>query len=163
MYSEMLNPQVVWPVVAAVFFVWLLALSYLFYRYISHYNRLAGGSDVSNLSDALGRHFKGIADAQSDIKLIKGAIEKIEKDGQTYVRKMGVVRFNPFSDTGGDQSFAVSFLDSRGNGVVVSSLHGREGTRMYSKPVKIGKADGFEFSKEERAAIDKALGKSKSS
>jgi len=157
MYSGLLNPQVVWPVVVAIFFVWLSVLSYLFYKYIGHYNRLAHGADVANLSEALTHHFEGIADARSNIKLIKEAIEKIEKDNQTHFQKFGVVRFNPFSDTGGDQSFAVSLLDAGGNGVVISSLHAREVTRMYSKPVKAGKTDGFEFSKEEREAIDKAL------
>jgi len=111
---------------------------------------------VTDLSRALDRHFEGIATAQSDIKGIKAAITKIEKDGRKHLQRSGVVRFNPFSSTGSDQSFAVSLLDAEGNGVVISSLHAREVTRVYSKPVKNGKEAGFEFSKEEQEAIKKA-------
>jgi len=158
MYSDLLSSNLVWPLaILLIVLIWLTVLSFFFFRYIRHYNRLAEGADVSNLSRALNQHFEEIAEAQSNIQKIKEAISKLEKDGCGHLQRTGVVRFNPFSDTGGDQSFAVSLLDAKGNGVVISSLHSREVTRMYSKPVKGGKEAGFEFSKEEREAIEKAL------
>ena len=54
------------------------------------------------------------------------------------VQHVGLVRYNPFQETGGDQSFALALLDKRGDGVVVSSLHSRSVTRFYAKPVKGG-------------------------
>jgi hypothetical protein len=56
------------------------------------------------------------------------------------VQRIGVVRFNPFEDTGSNQSFALALLDARGNGVVISSLHSRQATRVYLKQISGGEA-----------------------
>lgn len=74
-----------------------------------------------------------------------------------YVQKLGIVRFNPYNDTGGNQSFAIALLSRLGDGVVLSSLHGRAGTRVYAKPVKAGQGVEFSLSEEERVAIKKAM------
>lgn len=71
--------------------------------------------------------------------------------------KIGLVRFNPFKDIGGNQSFALSFLDKEKTGVVLSSLYTREGTRVYAKPVFKGNAlHGYDFSHEEKLAVAQA-------
>ena len=67
-----------------------------------------------------------------------------------------MVRFNPFEDTGGNQSFALAILDAQGNGFVVSSLHSRGGTRVYGKTVAGGKAETA-LSHEEAEALRLAL------
>jgi hypothetical protein len=72
------------------------------------------------------------------------------------LQKVGFVRFNPFSDTGGDQSFCLSVLDDEDSGIVLSSLHSRGQTRVYAKAVKKGKGKDFELSKEELETIKKA-------
>jgi hypothetical protein len=72
------------------------------------------------------------------------------------IQKVGVVRFNPFSDVGGNQSFVIALLDSKNSGLVISSLHGREGTRVYAKPVSAGKSE-HHLSTEEIQAIKKAI------
>ena len=69
---------------------------------------------------------------------------------------MGLVRYNPFAETGGDQSFCLSLLDGNNNGLVISSLHSRENTRIYAKPVKKGKAANYDLSTEEKEAVKKA-------
>jgi len=72
------------------------------------------------------------------------------------VQRVGVVRFNPFPDAGGDQSFAVALLDAEGTGLVVSSLHGRAETRVFAKAVSGGHSK-HSLSTEEQDAIDRAL------
>lgn len=71
------------------------------------------------------------------------------------VQKVGMVRFNPFKETGGDQSFSVAFLDENDNGVVITSLYGREGNRIFAKPLKRGLSK-YSLSEEEKKAINKA-------
>ena len=73
------------------------------------------------------------------------------------LHKTHVVRFNPFKEVGGNQSFSVVLLDGKNSGVVVSSLHTREGTRVYAKPVLAGAPDGFPFTEEEKQAIHEAI------
>ena len=60
----------------------------------------------------------------------------MEKTLRHSLQSLGVVRFNPFSDVGGDQSFAVAMVDGHGNGVVISSLYGRHDVKVYAKPLK---------------------------
>jgi hypothetical protein len=74
------------------------------------------------------------------------------------VQNVGLVRFNPFQDTGGDQSFALALLDKKGDGVVISSLHSRTSTRMYARPIKGGAANSS-LSGEEAQAVQQAMGK----
>lgn len=81
---------------------------------------------------------------------------ELEDLTQHTIQKVGVIRYNPFSDTGGDQSFAIALLDALGNGVVVSSLHSRTDTRVFAKPVHGGRSK-FQLSDEEQDAIKKAL------
>lgn len=73
------------------------------------------------------------------------------------LHKVSVTRFNPFREIGGDQSFCVAFLDDFDNGLVISSLHGREGTRIYAKPLKRG-LSSYQLTSEEEEAIAKAAG-----
>ncbi len=80
----------------------------------------------------------------------------LERTGQRAVQRVGVVRFNPFTDTGGDQSFAIALLDAIGNGLVVSSLHGRADTRVFAKHVRAGRSK-HQLSAEEEEAIRQAL------
>ena len=80
-----------------------------------------------------------------------------KRDGRALAsaRWSALITF-PFSDTGGDQSFAIAMLDSLGNGVVLSSLHSRTDTRVFAKPVQGGRSK-FQLSDEEQDAIKKAL------
>jgi hypothetical protein len=70
--------------------------------------------------------------------------------------RMGLVKFSPFEDTGGDQSFVISLLDGGGSGILVTSLHARGVTRLYAKKVTIGKNDAS-LSLEEKEALRKAV------
>lgn len=89
-------------------------------------------------------------------------LESLRLDGLNHIQKVGFIRYNPFSETGGNQSFALAILDGRDSGFVITSLHSREATRVFAKPVKEGKEAGFEFSKEEIQAIVEAKKRSPS-
>jgi hypothetical protein len=68
-----------------------------------------------------------------------------------------LIRFNPFNDIGGDQSFVLALLDENNNGFVLTSLHNRENTRIYAKSVKNGEGDNITLSSDEKSAILKAM------
>ena len=71
-------------------------------------------------------------------------------------QKLGIVRYNPFHDTGGDMSFSVALLDLEDSGIVLTSIHGRQADRVYAKPIIKGKST-HNLSAEELEAIKKAL------
>ena len=64
-----------------------------------------------------------------------GSVEKISR---VSVQKVGFLRFNPFQDTGGDNSFTMILLDGENTGIIFSSLYMRDGTRLYAKEIKNG-------------------------
>ena len=72
------------------------------------------------------------------------------------MQHVGVVRFNPFADKGGDQSFAMAILDDQANGAVISTIHSRVEVRVYAKPV-IGGQSTYTLTAEEKDAIARAM------
>lgn len=89
------------------------------------------------------------------------SLEEFKKQSLDHVQKVGLKRFNPYQDTGGDQSFSVAFLDGKDNGVILTSLHSRAGTRIFAKPVKAGGEDKFQFSQEEKEVVKEASNSAK--
>jgi len=83
-------------------------------------------------------------------------IEELEKISEITIRKTGIVRFNPFNDMGGNQSFVVALLDNKNNGFIISSLFIKEGSRVYTKTIRQGKSD-YSLSNEEQEAINRAI------
>lgn len=71
--------------------------------------------------------------------------------------KINLLRFNPFGDLGGDQSFVLCLLDNTNSGVIITSLHTRESTRVYAKAIKHGQSDSSALSKEETQALIKTI------
>lgn len=84
-----------------------------------------------------------------------GRLRLMESDTRHAVQRMGIVRFNPFEDTGGNQSFVVALLDADANGVILTSLHARAGTRVYLRTVVGGRCD-VTLSTEETEALRQA-------
>jgi hypothetical protein len=115
------------------------------------------GAKVIDVEEVVTGQTKLIKEVKNDIKKLSDWNEKLQKISDISITKIGVVRFNPFKDTGGDQSFAIALLDSNDNGLVISSLYSREGTRIYTKPIEAGKSINYNLSDEEEQAIDKAM------
>jgi hypothetical protein len=90
-----------------------------------------------------------------DLERVDQELEDLKKKHSFSVQKIGIVRYNPFSQVGGDQSFSLAFLDEGNDGVVITSHYTREGNRVYGKPIKGGKSD-YSLSEEEKQAIIKA-------
>jgi hypothetical protein len=80
----------------------------------------------------------------------------LEASGRRSFQRVGLVRYNPFEETGGNQSFALAILDAQGDGIVLSSLHARAGTRVYAKTVAGGRSEAA-LSDEESRAVQSAL------
>lgn len=82
-------------------------------------------------------------------------LQQLQANFYFAVQKIGVVRFNPFNDAGGNFSFALALLDGHDNGVVLTSMHGREQNRIYTKSVRQGRGE-IQLTAEELKAIQLA-------
>lgn len=107
--------------------------------------------EPENLEEILSR-FK---DLEKDFAKLSAELENLKKESKFSVQKIGIVRFNPFSEVGSDQSFSLALLDGNNDGVVITSLYTREENRIYGKPIKAG-ASQYSLSEEEKLAIEKA-------
>lgn len=87
---------------------------------------------------------------------IEPRVNALEVVAQIAVQKVGFLRFNPFNDTGGDQSFVLALLDSKDTGVVISSLYTREGVRVYAKEIQNGNPK-HQLSDEETRTLREAI------
>lgn len=141
----------------------VLALAYWFYRFQTRYRKdyqqldalLRSNGGEGGLEKLLSRLTRLERDAAM-LDVLQTAMRELELRHNQSFQSVGLVRFNPFTDMGGDQSFALSIVDSYGNGFVLSSLHGRTATRVYAKTVKRGQSTQT-VSTEEQAAIDQAM------
>lgn len=138
--------------------VWVVGISVIVLRMTRHYNKLTGGMNTSGLKDVLETILKTQKGLQQETKDLYKIVDEIKKDGKLHVQRVGLVRFNPFSDTGGSQSFTLCLLDAHDNGLVMTSLYARTGHRWYIKEVVSGKGKELVLSKEEQMAIQKAHG-----
>jgi hypothetical protein len=115
---------------------------------------LTRGED-GDLGDVLGSHLERVYELGREVERLGSRTGRLESGAVRAFQRVGLVRFNPFEDTGGNQSFALALLDAEGNGWVLSSLHARAGTRVYAKAIRGGRSDGA-LSEEEAAAIKQA-------
>jgi hypothetical protein len=143
-------------VVWAVIIIWISILSVFLFRMISHYNRLTYGTTKLGLKELLGEILNNQQKLYDQTSHLAQALNESVADGKLHIQKIGLVRFNPFSDTGGSQSFTLALLDGHDNGLVMTSLYARTGNRWYVKEVHGGKGKEYELSKEEQSAIHKA-------
>lgn len=118
---------------------------------------LTRGADGESLDQVLHAHLDKVHGVARELDELMARSAVIEAAVRRSIQRVGLVRFNPFEDTGGNQSFALALLDAAGTGVVVSSLHSRTGTRVYAKSITDGRSDGA-LSEEESAALRQALG-----
>src|SRR5574340_1810384 len=103
--------------------LWLLGISIALYRVYAFFNRLAKGVDAGDLKKVLERVLSEEEKNSSDIKEAVKRIGFLEDDGRLHVQKVGITRFNPFKEVGGDHSFSLAILDAEDTGVVITSLH----------------------------------------
>lgn len=134
-------------------FLWIVILTYQFLKLKNHYNTLIAGVSKRTLEGVLTNIVKDVHDAKKNIANLSSRCDTIEKDSLLHIQKIGLLRFNPFKDTGGDQSFILSLLNEKDTGVVITALYSRSGTRWYAKKVVNGKGADHNLSEDEKEAL----------
>ncbi len=135
-----------------------LALVGLVLQGLALRRRLAAGADAGAeaRSTTLLTGLRRLAQQNSDrLAELEQSVDGLRTAMAGRVGRVGVVRFNPFQETGGDQSFSIALLDDHGNGVVITSLYTRDGTRIYAKPLEQGRSS-YPLMDEEEEAIARA-------
>ena len=114
------------------------------------------GSKARDLEEIIYEQIKNTKETSKALKELEIKNRETRDLSLSSIHKIGTVRFNPFNEVGGNQSFAIALLDDSGSGVTLSSLFGREGTRIYAKAIR-NKESEYKLSGEEKEAIEKAM------
>lgn len=143
-------------VALGVLAVWNIVLTVFLYR-VNAKNDIFFDDSSKNLRELVTRAISDHKTISQRANKLEAGIEEIAKIIQNSYQKFDIVRYNPFRETGGDQSFSLALLDLKDNGVVVTSIHGREVDRIYAKEIVNGKSK-HNLSAEEIEAIKGAIG-----
>lgn len=142
-------------VVVLVMLAWLVVVQVQLQRTLRQYKALVGGTSGGNLEHVLNDHIAEMRAVSGRVRDLDNLFRQVETASRHSLQWVGMLRFNPFQDTGGDQSFALALVDGEGNGLVISSLHSRDYTRVYAKPVKNWEST-YQLSGEEKEALSRA-------
>jgi len=118
-------------------------------------NQALGGTNADSLETTLATYLGRVEQVDQRLTHLSSEYEKLSVAASLASQKISIVRYNPFGDTGGDQSFSLAVLDAHDSGYVLSSIHGRQGTRIYVKPIDLGKSK-YRLTTEEKQALAQA-------
>jgi hypothetical protein len=140
-----------------------IALFILVFRLLKNVNRimhrqntLFKGKGAKDLEAIMLQQAEDLVAMDKDIQELFGISNRIHRLALRSIHKVGMLRFNPFKEVGSNQSFSIALLDGKDSGAVISSLHTREGARVYAKPIVHGNSQSFPLTEEEKQAIHAA-------
>ncbi len=139
------------------------ALGWAYYQHrqlrtlAAQYAALTFDTDGGSFEQVLAGHLDNVRAAREQAAQALEIARRAELFSGAHIQHVALLRYNPFSHTGSDQSFVLALADHHGNGAIVNSLHAREGTRIYAKPLA-GWQSIYTLTEEEQEAIGKARG-----
>lgn len=155
-----LSPQekVIWIllVIQGLVFILLLVTGFQLHKLMARYKLLLTGNQGVNVEDILldlGERMKSVEERlqNGEVKL-----DQLEKEAAMYLQRWALQRYKAFANVGGDQSFSLVLLDRNGDGIMLSSIYGRDESRVYAKSISNGKAN-YPLSDEEQQVLAAAL------
>ncbi len=135
--------------VVIILIIWITKTEHRFKKFFV-------GTKGKNLEDVMIKLDSQMAELRDMQIKINEHLTEVDKRLDKSIRNIEVIRFNPFEDAGSNQSFAMSFLNDEGNGVIISSLYARDRMSIFAKPISKGKSD-FDLSEEEQNVLKKSL------
>jgi hypothetical protein len=128
------------------------------HRVIRRYKRLMRGIDNKNLEAMLTHHLNSVENVLVKVEDLEHNFKLIVNNLEYCLQNVGIVRYNPFAQMGGDLSFSLALLDKNGDGIVLTGLFSRNSSSVYAKPITDGSST-YPLSQEEIQAIQKAMAK----
>ncbi len=143
-------------IVSGVLVVWVLVLTYQLWSFKKRYKDVTDALKEGNLADVVVRLTEELKYLQNKNKSLEEAQAKTAETLRGAFQKADVVRYDAFNDIGGKLSHSIALLNDKGDGIILTTINGRQESRSYAKPVEGGKSS-YNLSEEEEQAINKAL------
>ena len=125
------------------------------WRMTTRLNQVLGDASGDRLEKQLRDYHAKNKEIGAELNAMADEHKKLASIATLSLQKISMVRFNPFGDVGGDQSFSLAMLDGHDSGLILTSIHTRTGTRVYAKPIDLGKSK-YSLSVEEKKALSQA-------
>lgn len=138
-----------------LYIISVIKLSKIRKNYKEFMNKLGNGN---NIEEMLKQYIQTVDKVEKENENLIKYCEKLDKEKEKCLQKVGMVRYNAFKDTGSDLSFTLAILDENNTGVVLNGIYSRETSNIYAKPIENGKSQ-YTLSEEEKEAIEKAVNK----
>jgi len=135
---------------------WLAFVEYRYQKLANSFRMLMTGRGGADLEATFLDFVARMDRVEQLTHAMNDRVNGVEVKLPYLVQHVGVVRFNPFADKGGDQSFAMAILDDHADGAVISALHSRVDVRIYAKPI-VGGQSTYTLTAEEKDAIARAM------
>jgi len=135
------------------FFAWNIVLSLNIFKIIGKNKEFFNKQQKGDIYSIINTYLLKMRSIEKQNDSILLEIGRITENYAGCIQKVGVIRYNPFGDVGGDQSFSIALLNKKDSGAVVTSIHGREMNKVFAKPIENKKSE-YNLSKEELSAIE---------
>ncbi len=139
--------------ILSLFLFWLLVLTWIILKTKRHYNSLTADTKKGQLDEILEELLHTDSQVKSEIVRICSELDKVIKNAEFHVQKIGLVRFNPFERSAGEQSFVISLVNKHDSGIIMNFIYTKEGLRVYTKKVTEGKGESYALTEEEKKAL----------
>ncbi len=136
-----------------ILIIWNIFLQILISRTNNNQKRLFAGKKGVDLESIVQENNAKINELSQQTQSLDQKTKQIKAHSLKSIHKIGLLRFNPFREIGGDQSFSLALLDDENSGAIISSLYSREGVRIYAKSIQKGQTAKYPLTEEEKRAI----------
>ena len=140
-----------------LFLLWITLLQIQLSKLKNKNKTFFAESSVKNIEELILAHSKNLKLLDKDIQELYNISNQINNLASRGFHKFALIRFNPFKDVGGDQSFSLALLNGKNDGITISSLFTREGAGIYSKSIINGVSEKHPLTEEEKEAIVLAM------
>ena len=139
-----------------IVFVWDIILSVKLASLGGKYKKFMRGSSGKNFENILLDHLGDIEAAIERVNIINEDVVNLKNQMDKCVQKCNIIRYNAFSETGNDMSFSIVMLDNFNDGVLITSIYGRNESVTYAKPISKGTSK-YSLSVEEEMVLSRSL------
>jgi hypothetical protein len=120
------------------------------------YRKVMRGSNNKNLEELLISYLDKIDEVKKTSDEVKNICEETTKITTNCLQKVSIIRYKAFEDVGSDLSYSIAMLDANNNGILLTSIYGRNESTTYAKPIDKG-ISRYDLSDEEEKVLHQAI------
>lgn len=141
--------------IVCLLIIWISVLGSRLKKLRKQYVAVMGDTGITNIEDVVMEMKAGLEAQRNQIESLQHQLKTVQSALPHMKSKLGIIRYNAFSDGGSDLSFSLAIMNDEKDGAVFSGLHSRDNTYVYAKPIEKGQSS-YMLTPEERKAIELA-------